>query len=299
MKRIIQEFTDYLSQLGYAQVSVYKKHNYHAEEFISYLQRQGVTVMDEVSIYHIIDYREYLHNRDNKVRGGKLSATSIYNKMRTLQLLFEMLQVSRKITYNPMSEIEVLIPRSGQRKVILTEEEIHQLYEVCSDYKERSILSLGYGCGLRVGEMERMNIGDIHFDDEYLIIPQGKGNKRRAVPMSKGVIKDLKGYYYEERTGLTTGRDYNPKDKAFMLHKRGGRMRVWTYNITLKDLIDRTRSKDIQSKQIGMHHLRHSIASHLTERGLDVNQVRQFLGHKLLTTTQIYTHVNNKQVMKI
>lgn len=299
MEKITKEFTDYLSHLGYAKVSTEGRHKIHSREFINYLKSIQVYEFQSVEVSHIISYRKYLETRPNKVRGGQLSETSIYNKMRTVQLLFEMLQAKGKITINPVSQIEIKIPRSQQRKTILTESEIERLYKVCADDKERSILSLAYGCGLRVGEMEKLQIKDIYFDDQYLIVQKGKGNKRRAVPMSTGVIKDLKSYYYHQRNHLTTGRDYNPKDKAMMLNKRGGRMREWTYNSTLRSLIERSESQEIKTKKIGMHNLRHSIATHLLHRGLDINQVRQFLGHVLLSTTQIYTHIDNKQIIQI
>jgi len=65
-----------------------------------------------------------------------------------------------------------------------------------------------------------------------LIVPEGKGNKRRVVPMSSGTVKDLADYYYNEREELTKGRDYKPTENAFMLHSRGGRMQKGTYNGT-------------------------------------------------------------------
>ncbi len=270
------------------------------------MENYGVVQLEEVKVKHILSYQNYLQKRPNKVRAGKLSETAIYHKLRSVELLFEMLEARGQVKENPLSEIEIKAPKRQQRKVVVTEVEINELYEVCEDHKERSLLSLGYGCGLRVGEIERLNVNDLNFENAYLIVQEGKGNKRRIVPMSTGVIKDLKAYQHRERIELGGGRDYNPNDEAFLLNKRGGRMREWTFNKTLKELIRRTKNEGLQNKHlpagqagIGMHHLRHSIATHLLHRGLDVQQVRQFLGHVLLSTTQIYTHVDQNQVLQL
>jgi integrase/recombinase XerD len=84
-----------------------------------------------------------------------------------------------------------------------------------------------------------------------------------------------------------------------MLHSRGGRMQKGTYNKRLRQLIFRTGNEAIEQKQITIHNLRHSIATHLLEQGIPVEQVREFLGHSQLETTQIYTHINRKHLQNL
>ena len=173
----------------------------------------------------------------------------------------------------------------------------------CETAQERAILSLSYGCGLRVSELEKCNIEDVKLREKILIVPKGKGLKRRVVPMSSGVVKDLSDYYYEERAHVTNGRNYRPGLRAFMLHSRGGRMNKWTYNQNLKKIVERmaeqTGDQSILTQQITIHHLRHSIASHLIEQGVIIEQVRLFLGHSQLETTQLYTHISQSQLKKL
>ena len=147
--------------------------------------------------------------------------------------------------------------------------------------------------------MVKCNIEDIRLREKIVIVPDGKGSKRRVVPISSGVVKDLSDYYYNERESLTKGRDYKPTESAFMLHSRGGRMRKHTYNKYLKIIIERTENQEIKDKQITIHNLRHSIATHLLEQGIPVEQVRIFLGHSQLETTQIYTHISRKQIQTL
>jgi integrase/recombinase XerD len=150
---------------------------------------------------------------------------------------------------------------------------------------------MAYGCGLRVSEMVQSNIEDIRLKESILIVPRGKGNKRRTVPMSTGVTKELSDYFFNERI------HYNATvQKAFMVHSRGGRMQKYTFNKILQKLIKRTKNKEIQEKQISIHNLRHSIATHLLEQGVPLEQVRQFLGHSQLESTEIYTRVSQKQL---
>lgn len=76
-------------------------------------------------------------------------------------------------------------------------------------------------------------------------------------------------------------------------------MRPWTANYILRDIIGRTANESLLQKQVSMHVLRHSIASHLLEQGVSIYQVRLFLGHSLLETTQIYTHINRQQLKEL
>lgn len=299
MEKIIKEYAAWLHQLGYAQSSINNRHTRNVKEFIGFIGKYGVQEWKEITVHHISDYLNYLRGRENKVVGGKLTEKTVYDHYRSLQLLYDLLAAKGTITINPTSQLEVKAPLRQQRKITVTESEIKQLYEACKDDKERAVLSLNYGCGLRVGELEKLEIRALKLDDGYLIVIKGKGNKRRAVPMSVGVIKDLRNYLRNERPRLTAERHYHRNNKCVMLNEVGRSMKEWTFNKTLQKIAKRTENPELISKRITTHIMRHSIATHLLHRGLDINQVRQFLGHVLLSTTQIYTHINNKQVMQL
>ncbi|QYH39521.1 tyrosine-type recombinase/integrase [Algoriphagus sp. NBT04N3] len=126
-----------------------------------------------------------------------------------------------------------------------------------------------------------------------------KRQQKAGCTLSNGVVNDLANYFYNERDELTKGRDYKLNQNSFMLHSRGGRMRTHTYNKYLKAIIERTGNEAIKEKQITIHSLRHSIATHLLEQGIAVEQVRMFLGHSQLETTQIYTHISKEQLKEL
>lgn len=294
-QKLAESFYQYQKRLGYVENSYKARFNY-LNEFLQWLEQQGLLDITQIQAPEINRYYSYISSRPSKKDGGALSQKTTHSHMRIIRDLFEMLLRNGEIQINPCSTLNFPYPKISEERTVLDQDEIKQLYQATETAQERAILSLAYGCGLRVGELVKCNVEDIRLRKKILIVPQGKGNKRRVVPMSSGVAKDLANYYYNERDELTKGRDYKPNQNAFMLHSRGGRMQKDTYNKHLKALIERTGNLELKEKQITVHSLRHSIATHLLEQGIAVEQVRMFLGHSQLETTQIYTHISQKQL---
>jgi integrase/recombinase XerD len=297
-QKLAQSFYQYQKRLGYVPNSYKARFNY-LNEFLHWLECQGSTDIKSVTTPQIKAYYEHISTRPSKKDGGALSQKTTHSHMRIVRDVFEMLLQDGQIKINPTATLKFYYPQSSEEINTITQQEVQALYEVCNTAQERAILSLAYGCGLRAAELQNCNIEDIKLREKILIVPKGKGNKRRIIPMSNGVVKDLSNYYYNEREALTQGRDYKlnaSNQNAFMLHSRGGRMMDDTYNKYLKALIERTENEALKEKQITIHNLRHSIATHLLEQGIAVEQVRIFLGHSQLETTQIYTHINQKQL---
>ncbi len=287
-----------LLKMGYNPTTSRSRFHY-ITEFLHYLEQKGLVDITQITTEQISTYYDYLSTRPSLNKGSTLSLKTTHGHMRNVRDLFTMLQNEKRIQNNPVEVLDFPYPSKKSIRNILTQSEITQLYEVCESAQERAILSLAYGCGLRASELSKCNVEDVKLKGKILIVPNGKGMKRRVVPMSNGVVKDLSDYYYLERNILTTGRDYKVGLKAFMLHSRGGRMQKWTYNKYLKIMIERTGNKEMINKQITLHCLRHSIATHLIEQGIGVEKVRLFLGHSQLETTQIYTHVSQQQLAKL
>jgi len=295
-RNLSDRFYEYQKRLGFVKKTS-RTSQLNINEFLSYLEKKGRTKLEEIQPHEIQSYYNYLSTRPSKTSEGILSQKTTFHCMKSIDHLFRMLQSAGEIKVNPISTLKFNYPRLEPQRDILSQEEIKQLYEVCESAWERSILSLAYGCGLRVGELDQVNIEDIRMREKIIIIPKGKGNKRRVVPMSPGVVNDLSDYYFNERP-FTNGKDIKD-DKAFMLNSRGGRLKEWTYNKQLKKMIGRIESEELQEKEITMHSLRHSIATHLIQQGIPVEQVRQFLGHSQLETTQVYTHISKQQIIDL
>ena len=288
--KIIQSYTSqfrqYLVQLGYGKTSIYMLPEC-VKEFLEYA---GLPTIDSITAVHINQFCEWLQIRPNKKREGGLSESYINHHVYALRVFFNWLEETGEITYNPISVLKFKSPESGQREP-LAQSEIKQLLDNCNTLKETAILHLFYSCGLRRSEGEALNIRDIHFKKQILYVREGKGARRRAIPMTEKVSRDLESYYLYERTIANKTGD----TEAFMLNKIGGRMQGDSYSRILKAILQRAEI----TRDASLHHLRHSIATHLLESGLELEKVRDFLGHSHLETTQIYTKVNERQLNKL
>lgn len=283
--RIIKDFKDYLQQLGYTASSCFML-PYCIKSFLDYhhpLELEGI------SQEQITQFCEWLQIRPHKRQEGGLSEQYIQHHTYALKLFFDWLELSGQIRTNPISVMKFKRPEVNRREP-LTRAEITQLFEAVETAEERAVLHLFYSCGLRRSEGVSLNIRDIYFKQQILYVRKGKGAKRRAVPMTYKVSHDLESYYLEERN------QPNAKDPdAFMLNKNGKRMSGDSYNRRLKELAERAGIERI----VTLHYLRHSIATHLLESGLQVEQVREFLGHSHLESTQVYAKVSENQLGKL
>ena len=245
---------------------------------------QGHEHINKITPQDITAYYQYLQERPNKRRAGGLSESFINHHIYSLKLFFAWQIEIAQLINNPISILTFPSPQSKPRE-ILSLPEIKQLYEVAESHKEKAILSLYYGAGLRRSEGEQLNLKDIHFRNNLLYVREGKGKKRRAVPLSCRVASDIKNYIYNERYA-------KENETAVITNKRGKRISGASCNTILKTMLERITI----SKEITLHNLRHSIATHLLESGLSIEYIRDFLGHKHLESTQIYTRVNQKQL---
>ena len=279
---ILQEFTKYIQQIGYSKGSQYQIPNCIKE----FLRQVAEPNIKKINQQHILDFYEYLQTRPLKRRTGALSEAMINHYVFSLKTFFSWLEQTQQIKYNPISNIKFKRPQGNPREP-LSQKEINQLFENTTTAKETAILHLFYSCGLRRTEAENLNTSDIHFSKNLLYVREGKGAKRRVIPMNEKVKKELENYYNNERTKIN--------EEAFILNRTNERMRGDSYNRVLKEIIKRAEIE----KQITLHHLRHSIATHLLENGLSIEFVRDFLGHSHLEATQIYAKVRAKQLKNL
>ena len=143
-------------------------------------------------------------------------------------------------------------------------------------------MAIYYGCGLRNSEGERIKLNHIHYEKSLLQVLPGKSYKGRYVPLSAGVAKDLKEYQKYSRPYLAI-----ENQEYLIIGKFGKFMKGSSMGNRIKQLVEKA---GIQ-KQISLHGLRHSIATHLLQGGMPLEQISRFLGHNSLDSTQIYTRL--------
>jgi len=286
-KSLIEDFLRQLEALGYRLTHQYSS---GVREFLWRMESQGKTLGD-VDSEDIKAHYRYLLERPNYKTAGALSLSTITGYLFALRLFLDYAQKRGLREDNPMSTLRFARGANTSRQV-LSKAEVGQLYEACQNEQERALLSLLYGCGLRRAEAAKLNLRDVDLGSGWLFIRSGKGKKRRVVPMSSFVVEDLKRYRYDLRPlqiGLWTRADDH---KAFMLNTKGSRLRKQGYWKRFKKILKRSGIE----KQVSLHHLRHSIATHLLAEGMTVEQVRDFLGHEYLESTQIYTRITTEQL---
>jgi integrase/recombinase XerD len=287
MAKEIKSFRKYLQQLGYSKSSCAMLPEC-VDEFLRYhkgLAPQSITQK------HIESFYAWLHIRPNKRLEGGLSESYIYHHMYALKCFFAYLETTGGISHNPISTMKFKRPGNNSREP-LTTTQVNTLFEAACSLKEQALLHLFYSCGLRRSEVVALNIRDVHFKSCLLYVRQGKGAKRRVVPMTLRVSKELESYYLKVRTDSSKKAD---DMEAFMLNTIGKRMSGSTCNSIIKSM---AKKAGIESP-CTLHHLRHSIATHLLESGLSIENVRDFLGHSYLEATQIYVKINKQQLKNL
>ncbi|MDE6037645.1 MAG: tyrosine recombinase XerD [Duncaniella sp.] len=172
---------------------------------------------------------------------------------------------------------------------VLTVEEIDSMIESIDYSKEecqrdRAMIEVLYGCGLRVSELVTLEISKIYADEGFLVV-RGKGDKERMVPMSETSIEEIAGWM-KDRARLKV----KPGDENILfLNRRGGRLTRQRAFQIVKTLAEAAGIR----KNISPHTLRHSFATHLLEGGANLRAIQQMLGHESIGTTQIYIHLDS------
>ena len=209
-----------------------------------------------------------------------------------LKSFFGYLQLEDFREDNPTSLLET--PKIGMKLPdVLSEKEIDKMIEVIDlskpeGQRNRAIIEVLYGCGLRVSELINLKISDLFFDDGFIRVI-GKGNKQRLVPISDYTIKYINLYKETIRNHLVIQTGF---EDFLFLNRRGKNLtRVMIFTI-VKELSIIAGVK----KTISPHTFRHSFATHLLKNGADLRAIQLMLGHESITTTEIYTHVDQEYI---
>jgi integrase/recombinase XerD len=273
-----KNFNTYLFRLGYAESTI--KHNSNdIKLFLKHLQEQEITALKQVEPKHIHAYNDYLHSLKSRLTNIGLNGKTIQSKINNVRLFSQFTEATEKIK---IFTVEVdIIPSIKNHKEILSQEQIKELYNQTDDsvkgMRDRVILGLYYGCGLRYKEGLRVEMNHIDYKKELLFITPSKNYHSRYVPINNQVLKDFKDYESYSRN------NFKLNGNCFLSGS--------TSNGTLNKLLQNLCEKAKINKQICLHSLRHSIATHLLQQEMPLEQIAKFLGHRTMRATQIYTHI--------
>jgi site-specific recombinase XerD len=167
---------------------------------------------------------------------------------------------------------------------VLSAEEVLRLFAALPDNRYRTLVRTAYACGLRIGEVVRLRVADIDSPRGVLMVRQGKGRKDRQVPLSPGLLAELRAYW----------RRYRPVDWLFPGQKRGQHLHQGALQRVFARIVRPLGFR----KGVSMHTLRHSYATHMLEAGVDVVTLQHLLGHRDLSTTARYLHVSTQHLQR-
>lgn len=229
------------------------------------------------------DLQEFVYEQMKDVKSVRSQARIISG----VHSFYRFLVYSKRIEDDP-SELLALPKLEMRLPNVLTVEEIDRMIG-CIDlsqregHRNRAIIEMLYGSGLRVSELVNLKLSNIYLKEEYMLV-EGKGSKQRLVPLSKESIRQFL-FWLEDRNRWDVKPEYS--DCAFV--NRYGRQLTRNMIFTI---IRRLASEASIQKVISPHTLRHSFATHLLQNGADLRIIQQLLGHENITTTEIYTHID-------
>ncbi len=283
------QWRSYLFSLGYKEPTIQARYLW-LKEFFTHLEKRRIYQLTHITTVEIIDFHQYIQNRKSFKEDKNLSKKMVYDIMRCIQQYLGYILHIGKIKINPASHLKFRFPQEKVERKIFTRQEIRELYRITQTLQEQALLHLAYGCGLRVKELSQLNKEDLRLSENQVIVQKGKNNKRRIIPIVPKMAEELQEFIQST----------DPDQQAIFLNYKGRRMQQWTFNRELKNLIKRTEfGKKLTQEQlnkIGIHSLRHSIATHLLAGGMKLPYIQNLLGHSHIESTEVYTHITQEQI---
>ncbi len=287
-----RRFGEWLEARNYA-VRTREEYERSARSFVHWLAAETeVHAIAEVTPAHLHQYQLALcHAPENEAGepGRVLSVSTQAKMLAAVKTYCSWLVSEQQIAFNPASSLQMpKVSRSLPRHV-LTQEEAKRLLESTPiekprDIRDRSMLEVLYGSGIRRAEILALSIYDADLTTAALRIEQGKGRQTRIVPLTQSAVSALRLYLEEVRGQWVS----EASQTALFVSSKSGR--ALSDNDLLRIVRKAARRAGI-SKPITPHTLRHSIATHLLQEQADIRQIQQLLGHRKLSTTEIYTRV--------
>ena len=249
-------------------------------------QKEG-KALSKVTYDDLKDFVVFINN----LGLGAYSQTRIISGIRAF---FKYLNIEGAIETDPSELLES--PKLGRKlPTVLDINEIEKIISAIDlslpdGQRNRTIIEVLYGCGLRVSELINLKISELYLNDGVISVT-GKGNKQRFIPIGEEAKKNILIYLQYDRVKLTP--DKENEDTLFLNRLGKGLSRQMIF-IIIKDLVAKAGIR----KKVSPHTFRHSFATHLVQNGADLRAVQDLLGHSSIITTEIYTHLNREDLRK-
>lgn len=277
---IIEEFKKYLLIDRHYSDNTIKSYINDLDIYLDYLTKKKIDYL-EVEDKNIKDYLKFINNKDERTKAHQISV---------LRSFYKYLILEGTIKNNPMENID--LPKLSKKLPnVLTVDEVNNLLDINLntpfDYRNKAMLELMYGSGLRVSELINLRLEDIDLNYE-VVRTIGKGSKERIVPFGNYASKALNDYINTYRPMLIK----KEASEYLFLNNHGKNMTRQGFFKIIKEI---ALEKGIK-KELSPHTLRHSFATHLLNGGADLRSIQEMLGHANLSTTEIYTNISREEI---
>ena len=271
-KEALQQFKRQLLLKAYSQSTIRTYEN----EFRQFLQAIKNTPADHFSVSRLKDYFHYCYSILH------LSENTMHSRINALKFYYEQVLGREKFFWEiPRPKKHLILPK------VLGEEELRRLFKAASNLKHKAILFTAYSAGLRVSEVINLRLQDIDRGRKQLFVYCSKGKKDRYVSLSPLLLDVLENYY----------RMCQPKPTDYLFE---GDEPGKPYSIrSAQTIFYNAKMKAGISKTISFHGLRHSFATHMLEKGVDVKYIKEILGHFNIKTTERYLHIKREMLVNI
>ena len=291
MKYYINEFIDYLFLEKGLSINTIDSYKNDLEDFYIFITKKKINIIQKIDKIVMLEYYNQLEKKE-------FSKSTLQRRYSSLNQFFKFLVKRKYINENPMLSMhrqkkEIKLPK------FLTEQEINSMLSVNSKFKNKIqmrnqlILEMLYSTGMRVSELcslqlSSVNISKNNNDNYFFLTIKGKGQKERIVPIRKNVLQLLEDYI-----------KITKKNKQKYLFQSNGKNNFITRRTILNIIKQTATLAGLDFTKISPHTIRHSFATHLLQKGLDIREIQELLGHSSIDTTSIYAKINERNTKEI
>ena len=270
--KALQSFTEILKLKSYSESTI----KTYTNEFLQLLQLLKNKPADDLTVADLKRYMVFAMEKQG------ISENTAHSRLNALKFYYEQVLGREKFFWEiPRPKKPQLLPK------LLNEEEIRRLFNALTNKKHKAMLFTAYSAGLRVSEIVNLKMADIDSKRMQIFIARAKGKKDRYVNLSPVLLDILRNYI----------REYKPKPTTYLFESEQTMLAYPTR--TVQQIFTNAKNKAGIKKEVGVHSLRHSFATHLLDKGTDIKYIKDLLGHFDIKTTERYLHVSKQQLVNI
>lgn len=281
------KYREHMTILNYAAGTI-KGHVFYLKQFFKYLREMNISEISGITKDVVRDYQTYLFEEINP-KGQPNCVLTQNNKLKDVKCFLKFLAEYGYIVSDPSKDIPYAKKPKRLPRSILTPPEAKKVLhapdtKTVLGYRDRTILEMLYSTAIRKEELLNVLLVDVDYNDGFIRINSGKGNKDRVVPLGKIACRYIENYIKAVRPSLIK----NPYNNHLLLSLKGNKLS----KSQLGEIVKRYAKKAKLKKTISPHTFRHTCATHMLRNKANIRHIQEMLGHASLDSTQVYSHVS-------